>query len=508
MDLKQFTQSIQQIAEEKGIPKEKIVEAIEMALAAAYKRDYGKRGQIVRIKLDPETWKADVRQIKIVVDESMIKSEEEIQAEEEERMRRLSEGESLGKPHEIDEAATSRSRAGKREEQEDEVKEEEVLSGDASGSAEEGKKIRFNPEKHIMLEEAQKINPEAKLGDELEFPLEYHEIYGRIAAQTAKQVIIQRLREVERDVMYDEYKHKEGELVSGVVQRVEARSVFVDLGRAVGVLPPEEQIPYERYRVGGRLKVLITLVEKNPKGPGIFLSRSHPRLLKKLFEIEVPEIASGTVEIKSIAREPGQRSKVAVVSHEPAVDPVGSLVGQKGIRVSTVINELGGEKIDVIEWSEDQAEFVANSLSPAKVLDVEINEKTKEARVIVPEDQQSLAIGKGGQNVRLAAKLTGWKIDVRARRKTGEEVLSEEVSADTPDTALDAPPAESEEQPPEAKAEGLKEAIAAISESRTEEQEDAVKTETKSDSTEESKNLPTGDLPKGEKKSKKRKKEE
>lgn len=427
MDLKSFTQAIQQIADEKGIAREKIVEAIEMALAAAYKRDYGKRGQIVRAQMDPDSGKVIMTQIKIVVDDTMIKSEEEVKAEEEERERRMAEA-----------------AAGKKEVQLP-VKTAEVEEG-----VEVEKKVRFNPDKHLMIEEARATKPDVKPGDELEFPLEYHEEYGRIAAQTAKQVIVQRIREVEREVVFDEYKNREGELVSGLIQRVEGRNVFIDIGRTVGVLPPEEQIQYERYRIGERIKVLITLVERNPKGPGVFLSRSHPKLLKKLFEIEVPEIASGAVEIKALAREPGSRSKVAAVSHEEGVDPVGSMVGQKGIRVSTVINELGGEKIDVIEWAEDQAEFIAHSLSPAKVLDVEINEKRREARAIVPDEQLSLAIGKGGQNVRLAAKLTGWKIDVRSSKTKEEEPVAETAEGEG---------AEEKELTKEAKQE-LKETIA------------------------------------------------
>lgn len=422
MDLKSFAQAIQQIADEKGISKDRILETIELALAAAYKRDYGKRGQIIRAKMNPDTGKVEVRQIKIVVDETMIKSEEEVAQEEAEREARIAAGE---KPDLHAHAGEGRRRR---------FDDEEALP-------EGEKKVRFSPEKHLMLDEAQKIKKDVKPGDELEFPLEYHEEYGRIAAQTAKQVIIQRVREAEREAVFDEFKSKEGELVSGLVQRIEGRNVFVDIGRTVGVLPPEEQIPYERYRVGDRLKGLIILVEKNPRGPGIFLSRSHPRLLKKLFEIEVPEIASGTVEIKAVAREPGSRSKIAVISHEGGIDPVGSLVGQKGIRVSTVIQELGGEKIDVIEWSEDPTEFIANSLSPAKVLDVEANESRKEARAIVPHEQLSLAIGKGGQNVRLAAKVTGWKIDVRSDK--GPEPVQEEAEAEEPSNV----PAESAEEP-------------------------------------------------------------
>lgn len=420
MDLKSFTQAIQQIADEKGISKEKILETIELALAAAYKRDYGKRGQIVRARLNPDTGKVEVRQIKIAVDESMIKSEEEVLVEEAEREVKLAKGER--------EEKRSFTRATDNEDE---------LLGE--------KKVRFSPEKHLMLDEAKKIKKDVKPGDELEFPLEYHEEYGRIAAQTAKQVIIQRVREAEREAVFDEYKSKEGELVSGIVQRVEGRNVFVDIGRTVGVLPPEEQIPYERYGVSDRLKALIILVEKNPRGPGIFLSRSHPRFLKKLFEIEVPEIASGVVEIKAVAREQGSRSKVAVISHEDGIDPVGSLVGQKGIRVSTVIQELGGEKIDVIEWSENPGEFIANSLSPAKVLDVQADEQRREARAIVPHEQLSLAIGKGGQNVRLAAKLTGWKIDVRSNKvvepaeeaEIQAEETSEEVESVTKEISKD-----------------------------------------------------------------------
>lgn len=406
MDFKSFNQAIQQIADEKGIAREKIYEAIEMALAAAYKRDYGKRGQIVYAKMDPVTGKVTMKQIKIVVDESLVKSEEEVKAEEEARAKKLSEA-AVGK---------------KEKEQKSVEKEKEEAEEGVKENITEEKKVRFNPEKHLMIEEARKIKSDVKPEEELEFPLEYHEDFGRIAAQTAKQVIIQRIREVEREAVFEEYKNKEGEIVSGITQRLEGRNVFIDIGRTVGVLPPEEQIPYERYRVGDRIKCLIILVEKNPRGSGVFLSRSHPRFLRKLFEIEVPEIAAGTVEIKAVAREPGSRSKVAVVSHESGVDPVGSLVGQKGIRVSTVIGELGGEKIDVIAWSEDQAEFVAHSLSPAKVLEVEINEKRKDARVIVPEEQLSLAIGKGGQNVRLAVKLTGWKIDVHSKSRPEEVV--------------------------------------------------------------------------------------
>ena len=284
------------------------------------------------------------------------------------------------------------------------------------------KKVRFNPERHMMLDEAQKINPEAKPGDELVFPFESKEDYGRIAAQTAKQVIMQRLREAERESIFSEFAGKQGQIISGLVQRIEGKNVFLDLGRATAVIPKEEQVRGERYRIGERIKAYLVLVEKNPKGPGLYLSRSHPLFVAKLFEMEVPEIAAGTVVIKEVAREAGSRSKIAVVSKEEGVDAVGSCVGQKGIRVSTVIAELGGEKIDIIEWKEDPEEYIAKSLSPAKILEVNVTPESKEAKVTVAEDQLSLAIGKGGQNVRLAAKLTGYKIDIRSR--TGETIAS------------------------------------------------------------------------------------
>lgn len=426
VDLKAFTQSIAQLADEKGIAKEAIIETIEAALAAAYKRDYGRRGQIVRARLNATTGKVSFRQIKIVVDETMIKPEEEIL--EEERKREVGE---------------------LREDKRDRTKRDD---GDSEDTGIEGdgdvKKVRFNPEKHIMLDEARKTKRDANVEDEIEFALPEEQVYeyGRIAAQTAKQVIIQRIREAEREAIFNEFKSREGEIVSGIVQRLEGRNAYIDIGRTVGIMPPEEQIAMERLRIGERIKTLIFLVEKNPRGSGIFLSRAHPRLLKKLFEIEVPEIATGAVEIKAIAREAGSRSKIAAVSHESGVDPVGALVGQKGVRVTTVIAEIGGEKIDIIEWSDDPKRFIANALSPAKVIDVHTDERTREARAIVPEDQLSLAIGKGGQNVRLAAKLTGWKIDVRSDKKDKiseepqEETAEEQISApDTPEPSMGEP---------------------------------------------------------------------
>jgi len=271
-----------------------------------------------------------------------------------------------------------------------------------------------------MIEEAKKIKSDVKLGDELTIDLKTKKDYGRIAAQTAKQVILQRIREAERESIYEEYKDKEGEIASGVVQRVEKATIFLDIGKAIGILPKNEQVRGEFYRPGQRLKVYILKVEKTPKGPVIFLSRDYPKLVSKLFELEVPEVSAGQVEIKSLARESGSRTKIAVASTAEGIDPIGSMVGQRGTRVMAVINELGGEKIDIIKYSEEPEEYIANAMSPAKVSEIKILPKNK-ALVIVPEDQLSLAIGRDGQNVRLAAKLTGWKIDVRGLEKTKEK---------------------------------------------------------------------------------------
>ncbi len=282
----------------------------------------------------------------------------------------------------------------------------------------------FNPEHHIMLDDAHKIKKDAQLDEEMVFPLESKDDYGRIASQTAKQVIIQKIREAEKIAVLNEYGKREGEIVTGTVQIIERGSIFVDMGRARGVLSYEDQIPGERYGQGERIRAFLYRVEETPRGIFLRLSRSHPQFLQKLFEVETPEILAGTVVVKAIAREAGSRSKIAVHSTDAHIDPVGSMVGQRGVRVTTVMSELGGEKIDIIEWSADSKKFIEDALSPAKVVSVEINETEGQAKVMVAEDQQSLAIGKGGQNVRLAAKLTGWRIDIQSV-KSGE-VKSEE----------------------------------------------------------------------------------
>lgn len=386
LDLKVMKSALEQLEEERKIPKEKIIEAIEQALAAAYKKDYGKKGQIVRAKFDMESGKTDFFQVKIVVDESIVRIPEE---------------------------------------GEEESEEEPVIEGD--------ERSRFNPEHHILLEDAKKIKKDVQLEDEIVFPLEAKDDYGRIAAQTAKQVIIQKIREAERESILGEYGDKEGQIINGFIQKVERGNVFIDFARATGVLPYEEQIPGEHYTRGERIRAYLYRVEETPRGINLRLSRTHPKFIEKLFALEAPEIASGTVEIKSIAREPGSRSKIAVMSHDENVDPVGACVGQRGVRVTTVMNELAGEKIDIIPWSEDPATFVASSLSPARVLNIDISEEEKKASIDVADDQLSLAIGKGGQNVRLAAKLTGWRIDIKGI------AADETIGADDEETTDTAP---------------------------------------------------------------------
>ena len=271
----------------------------------------------------------------------------------------------------------------------------------------------------ISLEDAQVINPHYAIGDVVEEEVTPRN-FGRIAAQTAKQVVTQRVREAERGLIYEEYVDREDDIVNGIVERLDARNIYVGLGKVEAVLPANEQIQTETFRPHERIKVYITKVERTTRGPQVFVSRTHPGLLRRLFEMEVPEIFEGIVEIKSIAREAGDRSKISVFAHNDEIDPVGSCVGAKGARVQTIVNELSGEKIDIVEWSEDPVVFVANALSPSKVIDVQVNEEEKSTTVVVPDYQLSLAIGKRGQNARLAAKLTGWKIDIKSETDARE----------------------------------------------------------------------------------------
>jgi len=361
-DLKVISSVLGELEEVRGIPREKIVEAIEAALATAYKKEYGKKGQIIRTTFDIRNGETNFYQVKIVVDETRVIFDED----------------------------------------------EEV--------ADEDTRVFYNPEQHILLEDAKRIKRDAQLDEEIIFPIESKGDYGRIAAQTAKQVIMQKIREAEKVHLVSEFGTKEGQIISGTVERIERGNLFVNMGRAQGLLSYEEQIPGERFAQGERVRAYLYRVEESPRGVFLRLSRSHPKFLEKLFEAEAPELQNGTVVIKAVAREAGYRSKIAVEAKDSHIDPVGAMVGQRGVRVSTVMSELRGEKIDVIEWQSDPKKFIEEALSPAKIVEIKLNEEEKTAVVHVSEDQQSLAIGKGGQNVRLAAKLTGWKIDIQSTK--------------------------------------------------------------------------------------------
>ncbi|MEI6420391.1 MAG: transcription termination factor NusA [bacterium] len=380
LDLKVIHAVLDQMEQERGIPPATMIEAIEAALATAYKKEFGKKGQIIHAKLDLNTGKADFHQVKTVVDKDKV------------IMRGENEGETV---------------------------EEKKMVEDAQENGED--LVFFNPEHHILLDDAKFIKKDAQVGEEIVFPLEPKDDFGRIAAQTAKQVIIQKIREAEKVSVVSEYGKKEGQIVNGTVQRVDRGNIFIDMGRATGILPFEEQIPGERFQPGERVRGYLFKVDDSPKGINLKISRSHPKFLEELFRSETPEIANGIVEIKAIAREAGARSKVAVISKDEHVDAVGAMVGQRGVRVSTVMSEIGGEKIDIIEWNADPKKFIEAALSPAKIISIELDDANKMATVKVAEDQQSLAIGKGGQNVRLAAKLTNWKIDINSVPVTSTE---------------------------------------------------------------------------------------
>jgi N utilization substance protein A len=353
MQQNQFISAIEQICEEKGISKDVVMETIELALIAAYKKDFGDKDQEVRVEVDPTTGDPRIFVTKEIVDT-------------------------------VD-----------------------------------------NPHLDISVGDAQVVRSSAKAGETIEIE-DINKEFGRVAAQTAKQVIIQRIREAEREVVYNEYQDKEDTIMNGSVQRVEHGNVFVDLGRTSGIMFASEQIHGERYYPGQRLKVYVVRVENTLKGPQIVVSRSHPNLIRRLFEMEVPEIAAGNVEIVNIAREAGARTKIAVKSNVDGVDPVGTFVGGRGTRVQAVMANIGEEKIDIIPFDEDIRRYITNALSPAKnIISVDIDEAEKRAAVKVPEDQLSLAIGRSGQNVRLAAKLTDWNIDIDGADDAGIEGVAE-----------------------------------------------------------------------------------
>lgn len=337
----EFLQALDQIAKEKGISKELLIDAIDVALVSAFKKNFG-TSQNVKVVINRETGEVEVYALKVVSEEPE------------------------------------------------------------------------NDFMYISLQDAKAIDRNYEIGDIIESKVTPRN-FGRIAAQTAKQVVVQRIREAERGIVYDEFISRENEIVTGLIQRKEKNNVFIDLGKTEAIIGPNEQVPGEVYNIGDRVKTYIVEVKKTTKGPQIVLSRTHPGLVKRLFELEVPEIKDGIVEIKSIAREAGSRTKIAVYSHDKNVDAVGACVGQKGQRVQVIVDELRGEKIDIIEWNEDPAVYVASALSPAKVINVDVNKEMNTAQVIVNDSQLSLAIGKEGQNARLSAKLTGWKIDIKSQ---------------------------------------------------------------------------------------------
>ncbi len=393
-------QAIRQICDEKGLSYEAVIETIETALAAAYRKDFGEKNQNVEVEFDPETAGVRAFDVKTVVEdipeEALEKTEEERKAKVAEREEKIKELKDAGKeiPPELEEPI------------------------EVEGPT-------FNPKIEIMLSAAKEIDKDIDIDQVLRQELEVPGEFGRMAAMTAKQVVTQKLREAEREILYSEYKEMENEVITGTVQRREGRVILVDLGRVTGVVRPEDQVQSERYNSGDRLKFFVRQVALTTKGPEILLSRTSEELVSRMFEIEIPEVAEGDVEIKNISREAGSRSKVAVWTGDDGIDPIGACIGQRGTRIQTIIQELGGEKIDVIEWSEDAEEYISNSLAPAKVKQIDLNEEEKSAVVTVDVDQLSLAIGKGGQNVRLAARLTDWKINVVEEGKTVEEMQAE-----------------------------------------------------------------------------------
>ncbi len=394
-------QAIRQICEEKGLAYESVIEAIQAALGAAYRKDFGDKNQNIETEFNTDTGSTKVFDVKTVVEDMDLA---ELERKEEERKARAEE-------------------FAKRME-EARAKKEDI----AGIELVEVEGPRFNPKTDIMLSDAKVLKFSSEIGDVLRIEMPQPGEFGRMAAMTAKQVITQKLREAEREVVFNEYKQYEGQILNGTIQRQEGRMVLVDLGRIAGILRSEDQVPTERYKLGDRVKVFVTQVGLTTKGPQIVLSRASEEFVKKLFEMEIPEASEGGVKINGIAREPGSRSKVAVSTTDSQIDPIGACIGQRGTRIQTIISELGGEKIDIIEWSEDPASYISHALAPAKVNRVELNESEKSAIVHVNPDQLSLAIGKGGQNVRLATKLTGWKITIaEVGEKTGEEPKEPEV---------------------------------------------------------------------------------
>jgi len=381
------------LCDEKGLTYEVVFDAVEIALAAAYRKDFGSRQGNYVAKFDVETGDINVWDIKEVVADH---TEEEIEQDQE---------------------ALSLLREQAR------IEDRDLTDEETAGL------IMYNPKTQLMLAEAKAVKPEAEIGETLEILQKVPGDFGRMAAQTAKQVIIQKIREAERKSVFEDFKEEEGKVVQGIVQRRDrSGGLIIDFGKVTGIVPPSDTVRGERYTPGQRMQFYVLRVEMGARGPEIILSRSSNKMVESVFAQEIPEIDDGSVQIKVIARDPGHRSKVAVFTEDDSIDPIGACIGQRGSRITTIISELGGEKIDVIQWSNNTMEFIKNALSPAKVSSVELDEETREATVFVPADQFSLAIGRGGQNVRLGADLTGWKLNVVQDGGDGEMVSSESVA--------------------------------------------------------------------------------
>ncbi len=389
--MSEITKAIQLVCDEKGLKYEDVLEAVQSALAAAYRKDFGNRQQNIKVIFDPELGGMKVWDEKEVVEDI---AEDVLLAAQEELSKRREEAMKEGR---------------------------DLTEEEATGLA------RFNPKTEIMLTPAKEIKKKSKVGDILKIDLEVPGDFGRMAAQTAKQVVIQRLREAERNGVYEELKDQAGTLIHGIVQRRDREgNLLVDLGKVTGIVPATEQVQGEFYKPGARLRFLILSVEMGKRGLEIKLSRSSTKMIETIFSEEIPEVSAGSVVIKGIARDPGHRAKVAVFTDDESIDPIGACIGQRGSRITTIIAELAGEKIDVITFNDNIETYIKNSLSPAKVQSVKLNEDTKEADVHVAADQYSLAIGRGGQNVRLASDLTGWKLNVVSEAPPVIEVVAEE----------------------------------------------------------------------------------
>ncbi|MBT5338776.1 transcription termination/antitermination protein NusA [Candidatus Falkowbacteria bacterium] len=423
--MENIKQVIKQICAEKGLSEDSVLETINSALAAAFRKDFGDKTQNIQAEFDASTAQAKIFDIKEVVEDL---SEEELEALEQLRIER----EELKEKIANGEISAEELKQIREEKEAQRLAEHNENKNEGEGEEDDDEARRFNPKTQIQIKEAKEIKKSYKLGDFVKTELDIPGEFGRMAAQTAKQVIIQKLREAERNIIYQDYKEKEGQIVTGMVQKFDGRNIVIDLDKASAILPPHEQIRGERFKVGDRAKVYLSSIALTTRGPEIIVSRAHPEIVKMLFGLEIPEIANGIIEIKGIAREAGSRTKIAVHTEDENIDPIGSCIGQRGARIQTIINELNGEKIDIIEYSDDPIKFITNALLPAKITNVEVDEKEKQATVTVPQDQLSLTIGRAGQNVRLASKLTDWRLNIK-EQESGKEIGPEEIGMNSTD---------------------------------------------------------------------------